>query len=531
MDWLQDNDILDVDTSGHVFKYQEGPTTLVRLSPVHTTPLVWHMHNKCDWDDWFETEHPGLKGSSSAPGLVLVLAKRAGEMTFPKIKRASSGVWLEKLDQAPSSPTEKSLVMSDPSKSGRRTMQILPFSKQLFGKIAREFYIHSSMARTVSRADVSSFSAADLVIKDQNGSAFPAFVEESIDELETRILELSSFSEQVESLSAQEQLARNEAKRSAWLDTTYLRNHLITWVAQLEKLSRCLDELSEHGSRRNTAERINIGGNIVLIESLGLEDRPLSRLTLSEKAFGSLKRTLFDTLPEKGIKGTQLQTHCSTDLSGVTKDTLLENRIKGTELQTHSSPDKSPNIPEDTLLEKEIKGTQIQAHCSTDLSDKSPDVPEDTPLDHKVVTTDSNTDLAQEQMKRIGKKIKARVLDVIDEYNDKIRDCTMRVDGMAMSTQWAQGETSVEIATATGRDSRHMRSIALVTMIFLPGTFFASVFSMTFFDWNGSGDGNIVSGYLWIYIVIVFIFTVVTLGCWWYFGVHRRLRRRKVEFA
>jgi len=54
---------------------------------------------------------------------------------------------------------------------------------------------------------------------------------------------------------------------------------------------------------------------------------------------------------------------------------------------------------------------------------------------------------------------------------------------------------------------------------------------MTFFDWNGSGDGNIVSGYLWIYIVIVFIFTVVTLGCWWYFGVHRRLRRRKVEFA
>jgi len=459
------------------------------------------------------------------------------------------------------------------------------------------------MARTVSRADVSSFSAADLVIKDQNGSAFPAFgkpiviickedqcprifsspivivytcrtsnawdrdlalsatyfphcgltfavmfgctvsveqqvikrleraaleschpllvpgilvelersrhisiVEESIDELETRILELSSLSEQVESLSAQEQLARNEAKRSAWLDTTYLRNHLITWVAQLEKLSRCLDELSEHSSRRNTAERINIGGNIVLIESLGLEDRPLSRLTLSEEAFGSLKRTLFDTLPEKGIKGTQLQTHCSTDLSGVIKDTLLENRIEGTELQAHSSPDKSPNIPEDTLLEKEIKGTELQTHSSPD---KSPDVPEDTPLEHKVLTTDSNTDLAQEQMKRIGKKIKARVLDVIDEYNDKIRDCTMRVDGMAMSTQWvvsliptphlsitnplcekkAQGETSVEIATATGRDSRHMRSIALVTMIFLPGTFFAVRCVILFqdqLDWKSS---------------------------------------------
>lgn len=31
----------------------------------------------------------------------------------------------------------------------------------------------------------------------------------------------------------------------------------------------------------------------------------------------------------------------------------------------------------------------------------------------------------------------------------------------------------MEIAKATSRDSKHMRSIALVTMIFLPGTFFA----------------------------------------------------------
>lgn len=31
----------------------------------------------------------------------------------------------------------------------------------------------------------------------------------------------------------------------------------------------------------------------------------------------------------------------------------------------------------------------------------------------------------------------------------------------------------MEIAKATSRDSKHMRSISLVTMVFLPGTFFA----------------------------------------------------------
>ena len=37
----------------------------------------------------------------------------------------------------------------------------------------------------------------------------------------------------------------------------------------------------------------------------------------------------------------------------------------------------------------------------------------------------------------------------------------------------AQGETNVEIALSTAKESQHMRSIAIVTMIFLPGTFFA----------------------------------------------------------
>lgn len=38
--------------------------------------------------------------------------------------------------------------------------------------------------------------------------------------------------------------------------------------------------------------------------------------------------------------------------------------------------------------------------------------------------------------KRVSIKIRNRISEIIKEYDDKIRDCTMRVDGMAMATQW-----------------------------------------------------------------------------------------------
>ncbi|KAF3765540.1 hypothetical protein M406DRAFT_355963 [Cryphonectria parasitica EP155] len=135
------------------------------------------------------------------------------------------------------------------------------------------------------------------------------------------------------------------------------------------------------------------------------------------------------------------------------------------------------------------------------------------------------------RMRRAGRKIIGRLQAIIDEYDDKIRDCSMRLDGMAMATQWAQGETNVEIALATGRDSKHMRSIAIVTMIFLPGTFFASVFSMSFFSWfNNSGSSQVqVSSYIWVYITVTVVCTVLTIGLWYYFNIWRRTGPKKQE--
>lgn len=46
-------------------------------------------------------------------------------------------------------------------------------------------------------------------------------------------------------------------------------------------------------------------------------------------------------------------------------------------------------------------------------------------------------------LRRVGVKIRDRVQEIIDEYDAKIRDCTMRVDGMAMATQWVRSTISM----------------------------------------------------------------------------------------
>lgn len=62
----------------------------------------------------------------------------------------------------------------------------------------------------------------------------------------------------------------------------------------------------------------------------------------------------------------------------------------------------------------------------------------------------------QECIHKAGVRMQDRLGTMMEEYDDKIRDCTMRVDGMAMATQWvcfskpriAQGRNAKHITTS-----------------------------------------------------------------------------------
>ncbi|KAI8632766.1 hypothetical protein F5Y19DRAFT_462579 [Xylariaceae sp. FL1651] len=132
------------------------------------------------------------------------------------------------------------------------------------------------------------------------------------------------------------------------------------------------------------------------------------------------------------------------------------------------------------------------------------------------------------QMREIGQRIKERILEIVCDYDAKIRECVMIMEGMNLATQLAHTRANIEIAASAKEDSSQMKSIALVTMVFLPATFVASLFSMTFFDWNSPQGRNTVSSKIWIYFFIAGGLTIVVVGLW-LIVIRRAKRVRNTE--
>ncbi|KAI0427750.1 hypothetical protein F5Y09DRAFT_344327 [Xylaria sp. FL1042] len=75
--------------------------------------------------------------------------------------------------------------------------------------------------------------------------------------------------------------------------------------------------------------------------------------------------------------------------------------------------------------------------------------------------------------------------------------------------------TSVKIGLATQSDSLTMKSIAFVTLTFLPPTFISAIFSMSFFDYS-AGSGWVVSDKFWVYWVFAIPTTLLTVVAWYF---------------
>ncbi|KAM0459465.1 hypothetical protein ACHAPV_005653 [Trichoderma viride] len=81
------------------------------------------------------------------------------------------------------------------------------------------------------------------------------------------------------------------------------------------------------------------------------------------------------------------------------------------------------------------------------------------------------------------------------------------------------------IAHASKRDSTAMKTISLMGALFLPGTYLASVFSMTFFNFQ-SGADPVISNWLWVYFIITVPLTVIIVGSWIWYD-----RRKEARYA
>ena len=81
-----------------------------------------------------------------------------------------------------------------------------------------------------------------------------------------------------------------------------------------------------------------------------------------------------------------------------------------------------------------------------------------------------------------------------------------------------------KLAHASTRDSAAMKVISLLGAIFFPGAYIASVFSMTFFNFQAEGEDPEVSSRFWIYWVVTVPVTVAIVAIWYVWEKKRDAR-------
>jgi hypothetical protein len=94
------------------------------------------------------------------------IARRTGQPSMGKIRKAKTDAWLGMLEaELPEKrPAGTGSLMGGTPPSGRRGLRTLPFSSTSFRNISSGFYVHGSIARVISRADIPIFTAATILM-------------------------------------------------------------------------------------------------------------------------------------------------------------------------------------------------------------------------------------------------------------------------------------------------------------------------------------------------------------------------------
>ncbi|KAK6827640.1 hypothetical protein PG987_010981 [Apiospora arundinis] len=167
---------------------------------------------------------------------------------------------------------------------------------------------------------------------------------------------------------------------------------------------------------------------------------------------------------------------------------------------------------------------------------------------------DFEAQVRRRQLKHAGRRIRSRLEEMCDILDDKIDSCNVTIDNMSLTMQtlspqlwnhFAQEDnrintkfnrvntqlstTNKAISQSMQDDSSQMKFIALLTMVFLPISTMASIFSTELFSWDAGPGEAVVSRYLWVFIVISLALTTVVVGAWGLATRYTFLRRRKAD--
>ncbi|KAF9890502.1 hypothetical protein FE257_005907 [Aspergillus nanangensis] len=97
-------------------------------------------------------------------------------------------------------------------------------------------------------------------------------------------------------------------------------------------------------------------------------------------------------------------------------------------------------------------------------------------------------------------------------------------------TAQAQTDYMLDLTVATSDDAKTVRVITVVTLIYLPSTFMATLLGMnSFFEMDPESHNVVVSPQFWIWVVCSVPLTLATVSYWWFFRWKRHQKAVKEQ--
>ncbi|KAI3321994.1 hypothetical protein HD806DRAFT_523418 [Xylariaceae sp. AK1471] len=500
-----------------VFAYSQAPATVFRLLQPQAILVEEECITEQDWESLIQESLPSISNNGGDSGFVLLIAPR-----IPGNVRSKSSTSLTSRngeDEKSFTPEHEATICDNEESLGRggqRQTRVLPFSRDVFSRVSKALYTHRSISPAINRADVPLFSYEEVMMQDNvDGVKREAWV-------------------------------YNCRSTNAWgSDLAMTVTHFPHCRLSFGMLFGCPESQKKY-IRRQLRSTIYEPAHPLLLPAIFAEIERTRHHIIFEAGVDKLELTMPHSNMEALLDQQQLKTqqdkrvvylemlHLKHELTSWSKQLdkmvqhalALDKQYHGLALQVdglammtscgylpldHRDPERPGDVKQSFPLYDEdapIYQGQFEPRSAFD--------PTVSPLE-----TARDSDSCQAILRRTNTKIVRRLNTILEDYSNKVRECQTRFDGLTMTTQLFQGETSVLLALATSKDSRHMRTIALVTMVFLPGTFFATIFSMTFFNWQAADGESTVSSFFWIYIVFSVVSTAVTLLVYYYVGTLR----------
>ncbi|KAG7063926.1 protein kinase [Colletotrichum scovillei] len=341
---------------------------------------------------------------------------------------------------------------TSPSAYQPKTIRSLSFSHETFRYICSKLMIHSGISRTISRGDVASFCSGDVAMGE--------------------------------------------------LEEPAIVYHSRTSMAWDGDLALSVTHLSKTGSTNA----------IVFGTTAEIEDEIIGRLYCSSSALShpfllpgiftelererQLKRLVEDTQGELEKATYYLGSEEESESDQAATQPIIDLWLDTTELRNGLFNWKTQ--VEEMLLH--IEG-MAESYSTSNVTDGR----------SAFACADTKADLKRKQAK-VNSMIRNRLRSIINEYEDTIRDCTMRLDGMSMATQLSHARTNMQIALESKRDGKRMQNISIFSMVFLPSMFVATVFSTDFFNWFPKEKEAMISPYIWVLISFCICLSILILG-------------------